>query len=270
MVSRASHALLPVPHWSSHWTRLALLTHRVVIGSTGRASAGEGCIVPDARGVARNALVRGGVVVGVLSITFALGKSGVEGETWRAALAFLSVVVPVGIVGAGLALLGGGVPEGGLVALDTGLIVGEDGLVLRAEALPGDVVQDEIGRAGQALLGVCSPLSRGGAVHAVASCVGIFQVGRALALFGGGVFDKIEGAVALFGDVIEDSGGSAGAGALGGGDGVGRAADFVGSGFCGADGADALEEIGVEDHAGGAAGQVAGLFVVEAESLSEG
>lgn len=89
-------------------------------------------------------------------------------------------------------------------------------------------------------------------------------------MVGGGVFDLVERTVALFGGVIQDFGRGTVAGSLGGGDGSWGAAYFVGSCFCGASWADALEEMFVKDHAFGTARQLTGLVVIETESLGEG
>lgn len=56
---------------------------------------------------------------------------------------------------------------------------------------------------------------------------------------------------------------------LRGGDGSRGAADFVGSGGGGANGADALEKVVVEDHTGGAARKVGGLVMREGFGAGE-
>lgn len=120
------------------------------------------------------------------------------------------------------------------------------------------------------MLGLFSPLPRSRTVHAVSAGVGVLKIGRALALVGGGIFYLVEGAVALLGGVVEDLGDRTGAGALGSGDGAWVAADVVGACFAGACGADAFEEVFVEDHAFGAACQFAILLVSDAECVGEG
>lgn len=105
----------------------------------------------------------------VLSVTLALGECGIEGKARRTTFAFLSVVVVMSVLGAALTFLGCLIPELRLITFDACRIFSQDRLVFGADTMPGGVVKDEVSRAGQALLGVCSPLSRGRTVHAEAS-----------------------------------------------------------------------------------------------------
>ena len=142
MMSRGTgHAFMSVPDRGARRTMLTLMGMRVVVGQLGRTSATKISLIPDMRGLAGNALTGVGVEMRMLSIaeTFALG--GVEGEARRAALTFLGVIVPMSVVRAALALLGGSVPVFRRLAGYTGSVVSQDRFVLRADALPGVSVE---------------------------------------------------------------------------------------------------------------------------------
>lgn len=79
----------------------------------------------------------------------------------------------------------------------------------------------------------------------------------------------IGGALTLFGGRIECLGSSALACTCGGGNGVGRTANFIWSGNSCTFRTDTLENFEVKDHAFGATSQLTGLLVRECFGLSE-
>ena len=106
-VGWASNTGLSVPDRSSSWTSLAILRDWVVVRKVMRASTVVSSLVPDVRSWASNTL--SGVRVEERSswVAHALSKSLIERESGRAAVALFGVVVPVSIVRAAFASLGG-------------------------------------------------------------------------------------------------------------------------------------------------------------------
>ena len=93
-----------------------------------------------------------GAEVRGLRVTHTLSKDGVESESNGTALAFLGVVIPMGVVRTGSAGLGGLVPVSGLSTVDTDVATGKMGFISRTVAFVGSLVHDESSRADQTLL----------------------------------------------------------------------------------------------------------------------
>lgn len=192
--NRATYAAVSIPEGLVGGAGLAVLGCRVLEGQVGRASTSIGLVVPDMRSSAGDALSGIGVEVRVLAVALALGEGGIEGESGRAALAFLGVVVPMGISGAALALLNSGVPEVRFVASNTDVSGGQVGSVSGAVAAPGVSVKGESSGAGEAGLGVGVPDSWSVAGDAAVVGIEVRSVGGAVALEGVGIKGESGGA----------------------------------------------------------------------------
>ena len=106
-VGGASNTSISIPDRSGIWASLAVLRDWVVVRKIMRASAVVSSFVPDVRSGASNALSGVRVEERSSRVAHTFGKSFIEGESRRAAVALLGIIVPVSIIRAAFASLGG-------------------------------------------------------------------------------------------------------------------------------------------------------------------
>ena len=171
---------MTVPDGSVVGTVLAVSCLGIIEGQVRGTSTSVGMLVPLMRSGTGNTLSGIRVEVRGLGVTHTLSKSGVEGESNGTALAFLSVVIPMGVVRTGSAGLGGLVPVSRLSTVDTDVATGKMGFISRTVAFVGSLVHDESSRADQTLLFVGVPESRSMAVNTMMVRINVRMVMRTI------------------------------------------------------------------------------------------
>ena len=153
----AGHASFGVPNWRLLRTLLAVACLLVVYRQTRRTETTVYLGVPYPRRKTPDASLVQFVVEGTAG-TYALRSRCVHDEaSGRAAFALMSLVVPVVVFGARLALFKSGVPVKRIGATDASLVLGKVRPFPRTLALPGIGIQDEALRTGHAAFSLRMP-----------------------------------------------------------------------------------------------------------------
>jgi len=149
--SRATNTSLSAPERKLWRASFAVVSFGIHIRKIRGAVASVCFSVPDLGSITSNTLSGIYVEERSLGVAVALGKNSVEGESGRAALAFLSNVVPMGIGRAALACFGCSVPEVRSIAADANTST-EVRLFRGAVTFPGSLIQNESSGAVQTFL----------------------------------------------------------------------------------------------------------------------